>query len=109
VNGALDTNTKLLCQSKKNQKDKSKLKTALSKANPKIAQLQKKVVKSKIVRLQKTTMVSKEDKDDDWKDDEPGSDNDNDGDDDDKGNSAPAQRTPATIALPSCFLTSFSQ
>lgn len=41
--------------------------------------------------------VSKEDMNDDWKDDGPGSDNNDDGDNDDKGSSAPAQRTPATI------------
>jgi len=55
------------------------------------------VVKSKIIRFQKSAKVSKEDMDDDWKDDGSGSDNNDDGDNDDKGSSAPAQRTPATI------------
>jgi len=89
------------------------LKTALRKANPKIAQLQKKVVKGKIVRVQKRTKVSKEEKDDDWKDDDwkddgLGSDDNENGDDDHKGNNASAQRTPATIPLPFylCFLSS---
>lgn len=83
------------------QEDKPKLKTALRKANVKIARLQKKKVKSKLLRFQKRTKASVENKDDDWKDDGSGSEDDNDGDDDDKGNSALTQRTPSTTPPPS--------
>lgn len=68
-NGALKTNTELLRLSKKNQKDKSKLKTALRKANLKITQLRNSLtVTGKTVQFRKSTKTSKEDKDDDWKD-----------------------------------------
>jgi len=89
LDGALKTNAKLLRQSEKDEKNKSKLKTALRKASLKLARLQKKTVKGRIVGFRKSTKASKEDRDGDWKD-VPGSDNDDDGDNDDKGNSAPA-------------------
>ncbi len=89
LDGAHKTNAKLLRQSEKDEKNKSKLKTALRKASLKLARLQKKMIKGRIVGFRKSTKASKEDRDGDWKD-VPGSDNDDDGDNDDKGNSAPA-------------------
>ncbi len=89
LDGALKTNAKLLRRSEKDEKNKSKLKTALRKASLKLARLQKQTIKGRIAGFRKSTKASKEDRDGDWKD-VPGSDDDDDGDNDDKGNSAPA-------------------
>lgn len=104
---ALRSNSKLLRQAKKDKKEISRLKTALRKANLKIARLQRKATKSKILRSLKSTKLSKKDSDDqDWECDASGSDNNDDGDEDSddedhKGSPAPAQESPATTPTPS--------
>jgi len=98
LNGAVKTNAKLRSRFDKDQKEKSKLKTALRKALVKIARLRKKTANGRTSRMQKRTKALAEDKDDG-----PGSDGDDDDDDDDqgKGNAAPTQPAPSSTSPPS--------